>query len=159
MNTHLCLNRSPWFTWHELPCIPSPTTLRALSSLCRCPPSLTGPRNLVSDRLLSYPVGVSQTSGRPRASARVPIWTSPSVSRLVATHGRIVFVILRTASSPLVALHPASRRRSYLRLSRVGTSRERTCTSLIAPAPRRTHPGESRGPENHEKPGFLLSQE
>jgi len=36
--------------------------------------------------------------------------------RLAAPQGRIVFVILRTACSPPVAPHPASQRRSYLRL-------------------------------------------
>jgi hypothetical protein len=139
MNTHLGLDRSPWLTRHELPCIPSPTTPRARSSLLRCPPSVTDSRNLVTDRLSLCPVGVSQTSGRPRAFARVPVWTSPLMRRLVATYGRNVFALLRTASSPQVALHPASRRRSYLWLSGVGISRERTCTSQIAPAPRRTH--------------------
>jgi hypothetical protein len=147
MNSQLVPDRSPWFTWRYLPCIPSPTTPRALSSLLCCPPSVTDSRFLVSDRLLLCPVGVSQTSGRPRAFTRVPVWTSPLMRRLVAAHGRIVFVILRTASSPPVAPHPTSRRRSYLWLSRVGTSRERTCTSLIAPAPRRTHSREGGNPE------------
>ncbi len=41
-------SRSPWFTPHDLPCIPSPNTWRALPSLLRCPPSLTGSR-------VSYP--------------------------------------------------------------------------------------------------------
>ncbi len=141
VNTYLGPDRSPWFTWHELPCIPSPTTPRAPSSLFRCPPSVTDFRNLVSDRPLQCPVGVSQTSGRPRAFARVPVWASPLMSRLAVTYGRNVFALLRTASSPPVALHPASRRRSYLQLSGEGISRERTCTSQIAPAPRRTHPG------------------
>ena len=154
MNTHLCLDRSPWFTRHDLHHIPSPTTLRALPSLLCCPPSVADSWNLVSDRLLLCPVGVSQTSGRPRALARVPVWTSPLMSRLVATYGRIVFALLRTAVSSPVALHPASRRRSYLQLSGVGISRERTCTSLIAPAPRRTHAGESRHPET--SPGFRV---
>ena len=48
------------------------------------------------------------------ASARV--WTSPFTRRLVKTSGRIEFVILRTDSSSPVASHPASRRRSYIRL-------------------------------------------
>src|SRR5678815_3305301 len=38
------------------------------------------------------------------------------MSRLVTAPRRIEFVILRTDSSPRVAPHPASRRRSYLRL-------------------------------------------
>jgi len=40
--------------------------------------------------------------------------------RLAAPQGRIVFVILRTACSPPVAPHPASQRRSYLRLPESG---------------------------------------
>ena len=123
MNTHLGLNRSPWLTRRELSCIPSPTTLRALLSLLCCPPSAAGFRRWTS-----------------------PVWTSPLVWRLAATHGRNVFALLRTASSPQVALHPASRRRSYLRLPGVGISRERTCTSQIAPAPKRTYLRQSRRP-------------
>ena len=49
-----------------------------------------------------------------RALARVR--TSPFTRRLVKTSGRIEFVILRTDSSSPVASHPASRRRSYIRL-------------------------------------------
>jgi len=44
------------------------------------------------------------------------VWVSPFPSRLTATPGRIAFVILRTGRSPPVAPHPASRRRSYVRL-------------------------------------------
>lgn len=154
MNTHLLPDRSPRFTWHDLPCIPSPTTLRTLSPLLCCPPSVTSFRNLVSDRLLPCRVGVLQTSGRPRAFARAPVRASPLMSRLAASPGRIVFALLRTAISPPVALHPASRRRSYLRLSREGISRERTSTSQIAPAPRRTHTGVGRYPENLMNTGF-----
>jgi hypothetical protein len=66
------------------------------------------------------------------------VWTSPCIRRLVATYGRIVFVILRAAYSLPVALHPASRRRSYLQLSGVSIPRERSFTSLVAPAPGRT---------------------
>ncbi len=44
------------------------------------------------------------------------VWASPFPSWLATTPGRIAFVILRTDGSPPVALHPASRRRSYLRL-------------------------------------------
>jgi hypothetical protein len=152
-------HRSPWLTRHELPCIPSPTTSRARSSLSCCPPSVIGFRTLVSDRLTLCSVGVSLTSRRPRALARVPVWTSPLMRRLVATYGRNVFALLRTASSPPVAPHPASRRRSYLQLSGVGISRERTCTSQIAPAPRRTHSGGNRNPVGRTIPGFPPTRE
>lgn len=37
------------------------------------------------------------------------VWASPLMSRLAVTTGRIAFVILRTGSSPPVALHPTSR--------------------------------------------------
>jgi hypothetical protein len=56
--------------------------------------------------------GAVAVSPRPR---RV-IWASPLASWLATTPGRIEFVILRTSRSPPVALHPASRRRSYVRL-------------------------------------------
>jgi len=46
--------------------------------------------------------------------------TSPWNRWLVAAPRRIEFVILRTDTSPRVALHPASRRRSYLRLRSCG---------------------------------------
>lgn len=42
MNTNPFPDRSPCFTSHDLPCIPSPNTWRALSSLLCCPPSVTG---------------------------------------------------------------------------------------------------------------------
>lgn len=44
----------------------------------------------------------------------------PLQAKLAVTPRRIEFVILRTASSPPVALHPASQRRSYLRLQGLG---------------------------------------
>ncbi len=97
MNSRLVPIRSPWFTPHDLPRIPSPTTQRALSSLYRCPSSAT-------DAHVQHSMGQA----------------SPCMRRLAAPQGRIVFVILRTACSPPVALHPASQRRSYLRLPRSG---------------------------------------
>ena len=45
-----------------------------------------------------------------------PVEASPLVGRLADLPGRIEFVILRTDRSPPVAPHPASRRRSYIRL-------------------------------------------
>lgn len=93
MNSRLVPIRSPWFTWHDLPCIPSPTTQRALSSLYRWPSSTT-------DAHVQHFMGQA----------------SPCMRWLAAPQGRIVFVILRTACLPPVALHPSSRRRGYLRL-------------------------------------------
>ena len=55
----------------------------------------------------------------PLSSMGLPltrVQASPLASRLAGTPGRIEFVILRTGLSPPVAPHPASRRRSYLRL-------------------------------------------
>jgi hypothetical protein len=52
MNSHLSPNRSPCFTPHDLPCIPSPNTWRALPPLLRCPPSVTG--SLVSSPGLNF---------------------------------------------------------------------------------------------------------
>jgi hypothetical protein len=57
-------------------------------------------------------IGAVAISPRPR---RV-IWASPLAGWLATTPGRIEFVILRTSRSPPVALHLASRRRSYVRL-------------------------------------------
>ena len=119
MNARLTPDRSPRFTRRDLPGIPSPNTRRALPSLLRCSTSVTG---------------------SPVASA-FRVWTSPCIRRLVATYGRIVFVILRAACSLPAALHPASQRRSYLQLSGMSIPRERTFTSLIAPAPGRTDTG------------------
>ena len=76
-----------------LPAIPSPTTCVSPTSLLRATPQL---------------------AGLPSASPRV--WASPFTRRLAAHAGRIKFVILRTGRSPPVALHPVSRRGSYLRL-------------------------------------------
>ena len=63
----------------------------------------------------------------PRRHTSVPgeFRTSPRMSRLVATYRRIEFALLRTASSLPVALHPASQRRSYLRLRGLGFPRHR----------------------------------
>ena len=47
---------------------------------------------------------------------RFAVQASPLASRLADGQGRNGFVILRTGLSPPVALHPASRRRSYIRL-------------------------------------------
>ena len=51
MNTNLFPDRSPCLTRHDLPCILSPNTWRALSSLLCCPPSVTG----FPDTFCQYP--------------------------------------------------------------------------------------------------------
>ena len=56
---------------------------------------------------------------------------SPLASRLPDRLGRIRFVILRTGHSPPVALHPASRRRSYYRLQVRNVNLAGTCTPPI----------------------------
>jgi hypothetical protein len=53
---------------------------------------------------------------------------------------RIEFVIPRTASSPQIALHPASRRRGNLRL-RAWSTPTRTCTVLCVRPHGRTGSG------------------
>jgi hypothetical protein len=53
---------------------------------------------------------------RSHLSACGMFQASPRMSRLAATCRRIGFVILRAAFSPPIAPHPASQRRSYLRL-------------------------------------------
>jgi len=74
--------------------------------------------------------------------------TSPRMSRLVAAPRRIEFVLLRTDNSPPVALHPASRRRSYLRLRSLWLPPTRTSTVLMWRLHGRTH-SRARG-----NPGF-----
>ena len=44
------------------------------------------------------------------------VWASPLDRRLARRYGRIEFLIVRMTHSPPVAPHPASRRRSYVRL-------------------------------------------
>ena len=82
----------------------------------------------------------------PRAVAVSPrprrvIWASPLHSRLATTPGRIEFVIiLRTSRSPPIALHPASRRRSYVWLQSSDPALTRTYTSLVRSSYKRTVP-------------------
>src|SRR5207244_6798991 len=65
-----------------------------------------------------------------RLSAGGCFQASPRKGRLATALRRIRFVILRTASSPPVAPHPASRRRSYFRLRSPRPAPARTCTVL-----------------------------
>jgi len=72
---------------------------------------------------------------------RVPrgvTWASSLSSRLATTTGRIEFVILRTGRSPPVALHPAFRRRSYVRLQSSNLTPTGTSTLLIRSTCKRT---------------------
>src|ERR1700721_4543153 len=63
-------------------------------------------------------------------------WASPYPSRLATTTGRIEFAKrLRTGGSPPVALHPASRRRSYVRMR----SSDRTSEGTYTPLTHSTH--------------------
>ena len=78
----------------DLPSVPSPTTWCVRPSLYHA----------------------TLQRGRLPRTLWPPVWVSPLTSRLTTTPGRIEFVLLRTARSPPVAPHPASRRRSYGRL-------------------------------------------
>jgi hypothetical protein len=93
---------------------PAQLTYRAgLPAYCATP--------LLSFRL--QPRGLPGHRFTHHASVPSDFRTSPSMSRLIAAPRRIEFVLLRTNSSPPVALHPASRRRSYLRLRSCGILR------------------------------------
>jgi hypothetical protein len=83
----------------------------------------------------------SLRQGEPRPFGPCVIWASPLASRLAAATGRIAFVmILRTSRSPPVAPHPASRRRSYVRLRGSDPTSARTSTSRIQDTYKRTSP-------------------
>src|SRR6185312_6840587 len=78
-----------------------------------------------------------QLDGSPLAGARLHHWLAGSPS----TSGRIKFVLLRTGPSPPVALHPASRRRSYLRFPGRRAYAWRGLSPLYVCARERTSPG------------------
>ena len=62
-------------------------------------------------------VALTPNPSAPWASPPVgKVWASPLDRRLARRYGRIEFVNLRMTHSPPVAPHPASRRRSYVRL-------------------------------------------
>ena len=73
------------------------------------------------------------------ASVTSEFRTSPWYRRLVAALRRIEFVILRTDTSLPIAPHPASRRRSYLRLRSLWLPPARTFTMLMWRLHGRTH--------------------
>src|SRR5260221_390243 len=81
-----------------------------------------------------------------RLSAEGLFQASPRTSRLATALRRIRFVILRTASSPPDALHPASQRRSLLRLRSCDQLRngltpfcQNVLTDVLVPAKAGTH--------------------
>jgi hypothetical protein len=92
------------------------------------------PRELPAGRFLS------------RLSAGGCFQASPWMSRLATASRRIRFLILRTAGSPPVAPHPASRRRSYLQLQSLRPAPARTSTVLTKRPRGRTHPREGGDP-------------
>ena len=81
--------------------------------ISRTLPSVAPPTTWVA-RMSFYP---------PKQRMRCVSGFAKRPSQLAATPCRIEFALLRTASSPPVALHPASQRRSYLRLRGLGLPR------------------------------------
>jgi hypothetical protein len=97
------------------------------------PPFRLQPPDVVSEAWFGF--GSEPTA---RSADRIPISGPerhlgfPLARRLATTSGRIEFVIiLRTSSSPLVALHPLSRGRSYFRLRSSNPTSTRTFTLPI----------------------------
>ena len=82
-----------------------------LSASCVWPSNHSIPNHLARPRGRFDTQPLSATSPRVLRAK-----TSPLTSRLVVRPGRNGFVILRTGRSPPVALHLASRRRSYFQL-------------------------------------------
>ncbi len=106
-----------------LPTIPSPTTCGRSASPRHVTCRRVGPR--------SHPHGPS-----PNGNSVL----RPSLAGSPRHAGRIEFLIVRTGRSPPVALHPVSRRRSYVRL-RVNVYPERAFTSPTKHACRRDSAG------------------
>src|SRR5882724_164684 len=113
---------------------------------------------------LAVPAFRPQPRGLPtgrfvsRLSASGCFQASPRMSRLATASRRIRFVLLRTAGSPPVAFHPASRRRSYLQLRSQRPAPARTFTVLTKRPHGRTHPRGrrgSRGCGTPHRPGSL----
>ncbi|AFM22882.1 hypothetical protein Desti_0135 [Desulfomonile tiedjei DSM 6799] len=103
--TSVCVSpahRSPCFTYSTVQTIPSPTTWW---------PSVIAFTPYPSARQISR-TGTSATQCLPNHGSRLRHRLAGSPK----PPGRNRFVILRTGRSPPVALHPASRRRSYSRL-------------------------------------------
>ena len=123
--------RSPCFTHSTFLTIPSPTTLCSPVVALYALPCSQLDRSPIS-RPSVFPLDSGHRQNGSRLRHRIA--GSPN------TPGRNGFVILRTGRSPPVALHPASRRRSYSRLQVCSVILERTYTSLIKCARRRTIP-------------------
>ena len=101
-------HRSPCFTYSSFQTIPSPTTLCSpVAALSRyvLPLSATDLPEAFQHSFRAYFPHGSRLRHFPAGSPESP--------------GRNGFVYLRTGRSPPVALHPASRRRSYSRLQAV----------------------------------------
>jgi len=94
--------------------------LRGLPALRIWPSELSVSNHLARPchRFNTQPISVTDFRNARRTAwqpALVPVGVSPFPSRLSARPGRIEFATLRTARSPPVAPHPASRQRSYVR--------------------------------------------
>jgi hypothetical protein len=116
-----------------LPTLPSPTTPRR-------------PTCMVWFRHAGLPEDAPHRKRLIPFRDQCVIWASPFPSRLATTTGRIAFVILRTSRSPPVALHPASRRRSYVRLRGSDQTSARTYTSLTKDTYKRTRTAQESRP-------------
>ena len=131
---------------HPPSCLPSLGTVllsALLPALCRCAtmkaltaapltfgPALPDYFATPSCRSISNHVNCQIIAFHHASVTRV-FRTSPWHRRLAAALRRIEFVILRTNSSPPVALHLASRRRSFLRLRSLWLPPTRTSTVLV----------------------------
>src|SRR6266487_6885386 len=130
MNTVLTPRRSPCVLCHAVMTIPSPHTKRVPASLSHATPQRIPVPHLTGGlRFRQFREGSSPTSGR------------------------IEFVILRTGHSPSIALHLASRRRSY-RWVRAGERIPEEDFHLSVMAPLQAHPATraSREQEGHTIP-------
>ena len=133
--------RSPCFTYSPFLTIPSPTTL--------CSPVVALyplPCSQLDRSPISRPFAFSIDSDHRQNGSRLRHFLAGSPE----PPGRNGFVILRTGRSPPVALHPASRRRSYSRLQAVAYTWRglsplcvSTPTGALGPASCRSGPNSS----------------
>ena len=100
--------------WGAWPCgFLCPLAAHAGLLASRIPPSEPSVSNHRPAPMVAFAPNPSAPWASPRSGR---VWASPLDRRLARRYGRIEFVILRMAHSPPVAPHPASRRRSYVRL-------------------------------------------